>query len=221
MGGKQAPKKKSFKKLNSQAYVCLACRVGGHLFIVAFLFLRKIEVLSHQYDLKAFSFSDLSHPHFLHLLWASTLGHALFYLPKQQKGFPWVPFWSSLMVNQYFLHILACPPCPVYGGVLADVHQGVGVAQALKEAEHEKYSVENLFYLRRSRQVLELCKLLLGLLLLWGGQFVRAQISLVLYFGFINSLLCGIGNQHSVCFSLTSAMIIIFRLGTSTLVLSQ
>ncbi len=53
------------------------------------------------------------------------------------------------------------------------------------------------FYLRRSRQVLELCKLLLlllllGWLLLWGGSSLSEHSSIVVYFGFINSLRGGI-----------------------------
>ena len=48
------------------------------------------------------------------------------------------------------------------------------------------------YYLRRSRQVLELCKLLLGLLLLWGGSSLSEYSSRVVYFGFINSLRGGI-----------------------------
>ncbi len=35
------------------------------------------------------------------------------------------------------IQILACPPCPICGCILADVHQGVGVTHALKEAEGE------------------------------------------------------------------------------------
>ncbi len=47
-----------------------------------------------------------------------------------------------------------------------------------------KYIISVCFYLRRSRQVLELCKLLL-LLLLWGGAVCQ---SFLFYFGFLNSL---------------------------------
>ena len=55
------------------------------------------------------------------------------------------------------------------------------------------------FYLRRSRQVLELWELLVLLLLLWGGGSSLSEYNLaaycIWYFGFINSLRGGILNS--------------------------
>ncbi len=55
----------------------------------------------------------------------------------------------------------------------------------------ELLGLVDAFYLRRGRQVLELCMLLL-LLFLWGGSSLSEHSSIVVNFGFINSLLGGI-----------------------------
>ncbi len=76
------------------------------------------------------------------------------------------------------------------------------------------------FYLRRSRQVLELCKLLLlGLLLLWGGAVCMSPSTLP-YFSTINLLLGWDPSENGsqpVSSPMTSALWILFRVGSSPL----
>ena len=70
--------------------------------------------------------------------------------------------------------------------------------------------IKSLFYLRRSRQVLEQWKLLLLLLLGWlllcGGGADCMSPSTIPYFGTINSLRGGIHQKMAVSLPLTSAL---------------
>ncbi len=78
--------------------------------------------------------------------------------------------------------------------------------ERLYATNEEGYNIVNKandFYLRRSRQVLELCKLLLllllllGWLLLWGGAVCMSPFTIP-YFGTINSLRGGIHQKMAI-----------------------